>query len=653
MLTSPRSRAFPLAAVALSLGLGLASHDARALVLVTSHPDAAPSRLRVAMALGPTRSTLWAQAHMLGGRGAAALIVPARPGASLDLATEAWFEALEVATAKRVLSPEGHSATCAGTSEEPRVEVVGDLLHEAASPVHEVKVLSDTADLEQWAKSEGLEVEPALAAALVALEPMRFVALRTSTEDGATTTPTLRVTAPAHDPALPFVLTRAGTAPLDVTTFVIAEGRAGLANGTAATLDGAALAFDAALGESDYRARRSAALASPSHWLVEAAGHELFTTPLVPTNAHVVDALIPAYALRASVYLGGGFDLGACSAASTKAMALASPVAASCPRAELGVVDGGAGCAESVAAGEVDPSLFRCLPAADDLAVALGGMAPKDAWITRIALELEPHETGELTTAVATSGPSVSPVIVANSVDVSGCLDPSGSTTGASGGATSGGSPSGGTSGTTEVPVYEVHESCGHREAEVAYVLFVPEDEQAPDYYYYEDDACAGDTSGSYIAAESSGVDDLDSEGGATDTDADADASDGPMPDFSGSEDCSGESGESYDTASDACSGESGESYSTASEDCSGDSGDGYDTASDACSGGPSSDGSESLDGCDSSSSDSCLIAHRAGASHGKRHAGRLRLSPILMLALAIAAPLRRRTRPGCASARS
>ncbi|MSP25653.1 MAG: DUF2330 domain-containing protein [Myxococcales bacterium] len=647
MPSSTTKVSFAVSAACLAFALG--SEPAHALGLASGEPTLSTNRLRIAVAVGPYGSTYWAELRTEGANATAALVFPAPQGASLDTSSEAWFEALEAATAPRVVTPLGQAASCGGAPNEQRVDAIGELLHEAPSPLLEVAVLADLKALEAWATAHGLAVPPALAEALGSLEPLRFVALRTVVDGSHAVTPTLRVSTPQlGNPVLPFTLTRAGSAPLAITGFVIREGGAAFAPGPVANIDLAALSFDAALGTSDYRTRRSLGLASPSHVLIESAGHDRFAVPITVTEDYVMDALIPAYFARAKAYGGAYIDADSCTANATLAMALTSPLARVCPRAELGVIEASQGCSELVLPGQAAPQLFRCTAAHDELAVALSGLVPKKAWLTRAALELGPGEAGVLASVDVTSGPTVSPVIVAAHVDSSGCTDPDeGAPSGSANSTGAGtGAGSGGIGNVIEVPVYEVQEGCGHSGPELAYLLYVPEEEAPPDYYYYEEDACSGDTSDSYEVGEQES--EMGSGHGGSASDARATDIASPPLELASSDDCSGDTDESYDAGNNDCGGDTAESYDAGNDDCGGDASTGYesDSWSEAAT---TSDSSLTSEGCDgeSTSPDSCGIASPWTVS-AKLHRprSRVRLSPILMLALAVVMPLRRRARP-------
>src|SRR5262249_1385988 len=157
----------------------------------------------------PARSTLWTSLRFQGAGGPVAVVVPAPPGSSLDISSDAWFEALEAATAVRVFPPDGQSATRPGKAGSP-FEIDGQPSPPQSLHPQDVTVLDDAAAVGTWAMQAGLAVPAQLASALAALTGVRFVALRYTAPSGAAVTPTLRISMLGTPAALPLALTAAG-----------------------------------------------------------------------------------------------------------------------------------------------------------------------------------------------------------------------------------------------------------------------------------------------------------------------------------------------------------------------------------------------------------------------------------------------------------
>src|SRR5262249_13013086 len=60
---------------------------------------------RMALAVSPTRTVLWDQVQYSGDPNDFAWVLPVGPGAYIEEAQDAWFEALEAVTATHVMSP--------------------------------------------------------------------------------------------------------------------------------------------------------------------------------------------------------------------------------------------------------------------------------------------------------------------------------------------------------------------------------------------------------------------------------------------------------------------------------------------------------------------------------------------------------------------
>ena len=352
-----------------------------------------PVEQRVAVSVGPDRTTMWTSLRIDASAGKLGIVVPAPPGASLDFSSDAWFEALENATAPRIFPSADESPYCPGTSDLASVfDLAGQTAHVKSLPVDDVAVLDDAGAVALWAAEGGLDLSPALASALGALGGVRFVVVRFVAPAGPSVTRTHRVALPGASPLLPLALTRAGAKPLLVTTFTLGAGRATATRSAAVAIPRGDLAWDAKAKKSNYFAARAASLAAEGSdgFVAECAGAPpLATNVSIAEGTASIDGLFTAYFDRAAAYGDSQVDPTSCIAAAAAVAAVAllssSPVAASCPRADLGVVDfdPAPACVEKVPAGGVDPAKLRCGGVADDIAVALSGLYPTEAWITR------------------------------------------------------------------------------------------------------------------------------------------------------------------------------------------------------------------------------------------------------------------------------
>jgi hypothetical protein len=607
-----------------------------------------PIEQRIALSVGPGRTTTWTSLRLESGAGAIGVVVPAPSGASLDWSSSSWLEALEVATAPRIFPPDGAPGVCPGDPADDPFHIAGTLEHVTPLFPAEVVVLADADAVGVWAADNGLTMSPGLAAALASLGGTRFVGARFGAPAGTSLTPTLRVVSPGGAPALPLVLTRAGGDDLLVTTWVIGQGRARL-DGTSATVDPADISFRASTATSTYAEVRATALAEPGPgaFVIESAGHDTLASNLpIADGTASIEGVITAYFGRAAAYGDGLPDSAACVTAAATALASSAPVASSCARADLGVVDGVPGCTETVAPGETDPAALRCGDGADDLAVALSGQAPLGSWLTRQTLILAAGTTGTLRTVTFPGGAEILPVLRAGSVDLGGCDEPDAATgTSTSASASSGGPASGAVSSSA----VSTGNGGGDRKVIVTGSPVV-----------YEACVCEGDTVGydpyeTYYGGEGG-------EGGA----GEGGAGEGGESDetYAGSEDdCGGDSSDSYESESesdDGCSGDSSDSSESDSDDgCSGDSSDSSDSDSDDGCSGDSSDSSgddssnddasyddSSDDGAEGSSGDSTESGSASACSVAPIAPRRPRLSLWMLAGLFVIAPVRRILRP-------
>jgi hypothetical protein len=363
------------------------------------------------------------------------------------------------------------------------------------------------------------------------------------------------------------------------------------------TIADSALSWNAGAQTSNYEALRTTALSSGADsFLVEAANHTALAENVsIAQGAAFIDGIVTTFFERAAAYGDGAFDSAQCIAAATPLLASSDPVAAVCPQAALGVVDPASTCVESTGAGQVNPQGLRCGAGADDLAVALSGLTPSTTWLTRQSMRIPAGTAGIDAFLGFAYGVAQSPVIVASRINATGCGDAG---TSVSSGSGSGASSSGGM----------VSSGSGPGEA-IGDGLSVGGD--VIDALASDDDDT---TNCSCSGTEPSGSD------GTT---ASSDACSGSSDPSSGG--CSGSSSTDDSSSSDSCSSGS----SGGSDSCSGDSG-----GDDGCSG---SSGSSSVSNC---------------STAGPRRVRLPKLSILLMAALALAAPLRRRGRRGRAGRR-
>jgi hypothetical protein len=210
--------------------------------IVTSH--------RMALSISPDQTILWDQIQYTGSPAEFAWVLPVKPGARIDVASEAWFDVLDAATGTSVSPPllecktpgffgcsvvpgagtgfgcgSSEDAGPEGTEPDP-VEIVS---HGATGPYESVIIHSDVPGaLTQWLDDHGYAIPGDIAPIIEAYqsEGFDFAALRLLPSSGIQQMRPVRVVQSGAVPVLPLRMVAAGTgARTAITLFVIGEGR--------------------------------------------------------------------------------------------------------------------------------------------------------------------------------------------------------------------------------------------------------------------------------------------------------------------------------------------------------------------------------------------------------------------------------------------
>ncbi len=399
---------FRLAAAPATLGaaLALVAPDARAMGAVVTSPPSASSatELRVALSLGAaagagttgvdsgtlTRVTRWVSLRVHGDATEFAWVLPVRAGAFVDQASDAWLEALEAASAPRIVPPDV-SPPCGMAG---GVDVEGDLVHAPTVPPDAIATAPDAATLATQLAAWGFGLPPDVASAIDAAAAAgdAFVAARFPAASPDVVTRTVRITEDEPSPAaysLDALPLAGGGSTTGVTAYILGDTRVGWgAPGGSGAGDSLALDPSTILwlpdGASTYSSARDALLqAHPRGWLEETAGRGplFFRTP-VP-GAAAVAAVTEEYYARASAYGDAALDPATCDGRALAVATSAATVSTACARGALAVIAPAAPCAEGVPSGQIAADALRCGNAADDLALALSGLVPQEAYLTR------------------------------------------------------------------------------------------------------------------------------------------------------------------------------------------------------------------------------------------------------------------------------
>jgi hypothetical protein len=306
---SRRSGAAVAIAAALLSAVTVASNEAHACggcfvpntmtTVVTGH--------RMALSVSTQRTVLWDQIQYAGSPEDFAWVLPVKPGAYLELASNAFFEALDAATSTTVAPPQvfcsypgggyegdgyypthhsGCSVGCQNASyadgpfaggaggaggaaggparnDPPPVTVVHQ---ESVGPYETVTVHSNKPGaLYDWLTGHAydipMNVEPIIDA--YEKEGFDFIALRLTPGNGVQQMQPVRVVSPGASPALPLRMVAAGTgANVAITLFVIGEGRWEPKDFPSAEVAADNLTWDYTAQQSNYATLRKDALAT-------------------------------------------------------------------------------------------------------------------------------------------------------------------------------------------------------------------------------------------------------------------------------------------------------------------------------------------------------------------------------------------------------
>lgn len=413
-------------AAALVLALSAASNDARAcggcFAPSTTEPTLVSAH-RMAFAISKERTVLWDQIEYTGDPEDFAWVLPVKAGAFVELAEDAFFEALDGATSTQIVSQTltcnvyaASSAECGcgdaagyeprdahSVDDDPSVTVTH---HATIGPYETVTLQSNTPGaLYTWLGEHGYAVSPSVEPVIDAYEAegFDFIALRLVPGQAVSAMQPVRVVTPGASPVLPLRMVAAGAGPeVALTLFVIGEGRWEVSGFPNATISPSQIEWDYAAQKSNYALLRQQTLAQKEGrtWLTSSAKRStlFFPTqnpvtkrPLVyESDSGEADTIAELYLRQADANGSPGAAL--CAGAFEVAGQKADAVVDAC-------ASGGEGgllkpCDTAPGAGEVDARRFVC-GKLDDLGVALLGLHLGDVWLTRLEASLPQAALGE------------------------------------------------------------------------------------------------------------------------------------------------------------------------------------------------------------------------------------------------------------------
>ncbi len=439
------ARSLPLAL----LLVALRPDEARAMGLVVGKggEHAVLSTARVAVATSAARTTWWGQVTVGGASTGFVWIVPVQPGARIDLASDAWLDALDAATSPVVLAPP--AATSCNAHVPP--DRVPPARTSASTKPAGSGIFADLPTLIRFVEDAGYAIPESFTPALGAALTSGSLLAASTYDASALPTHTLRFVEEAPV-SLPFALTSlvapsafgdaggdAAGLEVNVTAFIVA-GAAASAGAAPLTVDPGSVLWRSD-GTSTYVDARDALIESwnGARWLTESALPDLlFDGALVPGST-ALPAVVAQYFTFAGAYGDASGVPWDCTAAAYAAHGSSTPYAVSCTAGALGIAPGGISPCAELGDGvptPVDPLL--CGGSADDAAIAVAALTPADTWVSRLDGIVTAGSGSDVPIAVAAATPS-SPVLTASNTGAS-CIAPQ-EPAGAPGGGAAGGTP--------------------------------------------------------------------------------------------------------------------------------------------------------------------------------------------------------------------
>ena len=218
------------------------------------------TRHQMAVSMTPEETTLWDQIEYAGDPEDFVWVLPVRGGVPVELADNAFFEALEQQTRITLQAPQPPrtfcSDPCGGSAFDSTGAPSADggagrvtVHHQAAIGPYETATIGseDPDALVEWLRGNGYAVPDAVLPTIAHYtdQGMDFAVLRLSPNFGVTQMQPVRVTMEGLNPAFPLRMVSAGVVgKVGLELFVFAEGRYGPMNFEGVEVDRSALTFD-------------------------------------------------------------------------------------------------------------------------------------------------------------------------------------------------------------------------------------------------------------------------------------------------------------------------------------------------------------------------------------------------------------------------
>lgn len=347
---------------------------------------------RMAFSVSEQRTVLWDQFEYSGSPEEFSWVLPIAPGAYLEEASQAWFDALESLTVTRVRPPplvcasSGNSGcgTMAASSDAEGGPLGGNLAEppvivldrRTVGPYETVTLRSTEGDeLVNWLTDNGYVVPPDIEPVIGAYveEDADFIALKLRPGQGVQQMTPVRVVTPGGDGILPLRMVAAGVQDqVDIVLFVIGEQRYSLPDLHQVQVDAKQVTFDFAENDSDYSRIRASLLSENggasvlTSYAEDAAFSKPFTTLISSSNGFFAFDFWDLYFAEAVDLDQATPCIGAAgNKLASDTRVVDNPESAELPNSGAFVCDGHS-----------------------DLAAALVGLRPSKTWLTRLEMSL-------------------------------------------------------------------------------------------------------------------------------------------------------------------------------------------------------------------------------------------------------------------------
>ncbi len=388
---------------------------------LTQEPPPLVNSHRMVLSMSTDRTILWDQIRFAGVASEFAWILPVKPGATVELASDAWLDTLDAATTPQIAPPdlscEGAGCSVAGAyeasfscgdagadgslAEAPTPEGVDVVSQESAGPYEIVILRSESEEgLRVWLDEHGFAIPSDLDPIIddYIEEGFDFAALRLVPAAGTAQMRPVRVTQPGAVPVLPLRMVTGGAgARTPITLFVVSEAQYVPQNFPSSVMNPFTVTYDALTGTSNYAQVRDKLLdaADNSTWVISySQPGALFEEIENPTNELPLSYRVSngwSFETFFEAYITQGFINAETS--NTDCFDALDQIRGD-GRRVVDPCDENGDCRAIDEASEIDARPLACAPPIgsdipfDDLAAALVGLHPADVWVTRLDANL-------------------------------------------------------------------------------------------------------------------------------------------------------------------------------------------------------------------------------------------------------------------------